>query len=200
MTRLDFGRQIDVVILMELIHYGLLWIGNQETRKYILEIRNTAWNLGYLGVVPSLCRRAPFFYYGPPWWIADRWHVWLKWLRTTRSIYQQISLISKTSVDASQSAWPTCSKLCLIICYSKKEKYTVVPVLVGSLNRDRELMYGDLFAKYLNDPSNLFVISSDFCHWGKWALCPWSAVHNWSIQINSDGRKWLRVKSCHQDN
>ena len=38
MTRLDFGRQIDALILMELIYYGLLWIGNQETKKYILEI------------------------------------------------------------------------------------------------------------------------------------------------------------------
>lgn len=27
-------------------------------------------------------------------------------------------------------------------------------------------MYGEIFAKYLADPQNLFVISSDFCHWG----------------------------------
>ncbi len=26
--------------------------------------------------------------------------------------------------------------------------------------------YGRIFARYLSDPSNLFVISSDFCHWG----------------------------------
>ena len=24
-----------------------------------------------------------------------------------------------------------------------------------------------IFSKYLKDPENLFVISSDFCHWGK---------------------------------
>ena len=44
-------------------------------------------------------------------------YFYCKWLRNTRSIYQQISLISKSSVAASQSAWPTCSKLCLIFCY-----------------------------------------------------------------------------------
>jgi len=27
--------------------------------------------------------------------------------------------------------------------------------------------YGALLQKYLDDPSNFFVISSDFCHWGK---------------------------------
>lgn len=28
-------------------------------------------------------------------------------------------------------------------------------------------MYGRIFAEYLKDPENLFVISSDFCHWGR---------------------------------
>eukprot|EP00291_Cryptomonas_curvata_P010610 CAMPEP_0172179206 /NCGR_PEP_ID=MMETSP1050-20130122/16483_1 /TAXON_ID=233186 /ORGANISM="Cryptomonas curvata, Strain CCAP979/52" /LENGTH=283 /DNA_ID=CAMNT_0012852051 /DNA_START=9 /DNA_END=857 /DNA_ORIENTATION=- len=43
---------------------------------------------------------------------------------------------------------------------------TIVPVLVGSLSPDRERSYGAIFARYLSDPANLFVISSDFCHWG----------------------------------
>ncbi len=41
-----------------------------------------------------------------------------------------------------------------------------MPVLVGSLNTARESHYGKIFAKYIADPHNLFVISSDFCHWG----------------------------------
>lgn len=44
---------------------------------------------------------------------------------------------------------------------------TIVPVLVGALSTDREGAYGQIFAPYLQDPQNLFVISSDFCHWGK---------------------------------
>ena len=42
-----------------------------------------------------------------------------------------------------------------------------MPVLVGSLSHDKEQNYGRLFGKYLTDPENFFVISSDFCHWGK---------------------------------
>ncbi len=42
-----------------------------------------------------------------------------------------------------------------------------MPVLVGSLSKDAEAQYGTLFSKYFDDPANFFVISSDFCHWGK---------------------------------
>ncbi|XP_014251209.1 protein MEMO1 [Cimex lectularius] len=48
-----------------------------------------------------------------------------------------------------------------------KDGFTIVPVLVGSLSPDREAAYGRIFARYLADPQNLFVISSDFCHWGQ---------------------------------
>lgn len=44
--------------------------------------------------------------------------------------------------------------------------FTIVPILVGSLSDQRQASYGKVFAKYIADPSNLFVISSDFCHWG----------------------------------
>jgi AmmeMemoRadiSam system protein B len=43
----------------------------------------------------------------------------------------------------------------------------LVPVLVGSLDKQAEELFGKVFAPYLNDPQNFFVISSDFCHWGK---------------------------------
>jgi predicted class III extradiol MEMO1 family dioxygenase len=29
-----------------------------------------------------------------------------------------------------------------------------------------EAQYGQLLGHYLADPANLFIISSDFCHWG----------------------------------
>ncbi|XP_067000842.1 protein MEMO1 [Anabrus simplex] len=47
-----------------------------------------------------------------------------------------------------------------------KDSFTIVPVLVGSLTSEKEAMYGRIFSRYLADPQNLFVISSDFCHWG----------------------------------
>ncbi len=30
----------------------------------------------------------------------------------------------------------------------------------------REARYGQILAKYADDPKTLFIISSDFCHWG----------------------------------
>uniref|UniRef100_A0A1B0CMT0 Putative dioxygenase n=1 Tax=Lutzomyia longipalpis TaxID=7200 RepID=A0A1B0CMT0_LUTLO len=48
-----------------------------------------------------------------------------------------------------------------------KNQFTIVPILVGSLTPACEATYGEILAPYLADPQNLFVISSDFCHWGQ---------------------------------
>jgi len=45
--------------------------------------------------------------------------------------------------------------------------FSIVPVLVGAVSKDSESHFGSIFSKYFDDPSNFFVISSDFCHWGK---------------------------------
>lgn len=42
----------------------------------------------------------------------------------------------------------------------------IVPILVGDNNGAKEKEFGQLLAKYLEDPGNAFVVSSDFCHWG----------------------------------
>lgn len=42
----------------------------------------------------------------------------------------------------------------------------LVPIMVGSTSAGTELAFGALLAPYLADPSNVFVVSSDFCHWG----------------------------------
>ncbi|CCU82209.1 putative DUF52 domain protein [Blumeria hordei DH14] len=42
----------------------------------------------------------------------------------------------------------------------------LVPILVGNTSVISEQEYGQLLVPYLADPSNLFIISSDFCHWG----------------------------------
>ena len=43
----------------------------------------------------------------------------------------------------------------------------IVPVLVGAISTASEQSFGGLLAPYLADPSTLFVVSSDFCHWGQ---------------------------------
>lgn len=50
---------------------------------------------------------------------------------------------------------------------SRQGHFTIVPVLVGGTDHKKEAEYGRIFSPYLADPENLFVISSDFCHWGE---------------------------------
>lgn len=47
------------------------------------------------------------------------------------------------------------------------ESFTIVPVLVGDPGWDNEIEVAKVLAPYMLDPKNFFVISSDFCHWGK---------------------------------
>uniref|UniRef100_A0A1I8JG58 AmmeMemoRadiSam system protein B n=1 Tax=Macrostomum lignano TaxID=282301 RepID=A0A1I8JG58_9PLAT len=43
----------------------------------------------------------------------------------------------------------------------------VVPILVGQCSPAQTAFYADLLAPHLLDPASLFVVSSDFCHWGR---------------------------------
>ena len=42
----------------------------------------------------------------------------------------------------------------------------IVPVLVGGTSAATERSYGTIFADYLALPDSIFIVSSDFCHWG----------------------------------
>jgi MEMO1 family protein len=42
----------------------------------------------------------------------------------------------------------------------------LTPILVGSTSTRVEREYGAILARYLADPGTVFVVSSDFCHWG----------------------------------
>ncbi|OCK82522.1 UPF0103-domain-containing protein [Lepidopterella palustris CBS 459.81] len=42
----------------------------------------------------------------------------------------------------------------------------LIPIMVGSTNANNERAFGQILAPYLADPTSVFVVSSDFCHWG----------------------------------
>lgn len=63
-----------------------------------------------------------------------------------------------------------------VLYFRHANDFTIVPILVGSLSFADEKAYGELLAPYLADPSNLFVISSDFCHWGKFKTIQWCLI------------------------
>jgi len=48
-----------------------------------------------------------------------------------------------------------------------KREFTIIPIMVGSVSKEDEEKYGKLLAPYLLQEGTAFVISSDFCHWGK---------------------------------
>jgi MEMO1 family protein len=50
---------------------------------------------------------------------------------------------------------------------SRKGKFKIVPIMIGNISSEKEKMYGELLAPYLLQDKTIFVISSDFCHWGE---------------------------------
>ncbi|KAI5803862.1 MEMO1 family [Geopyxis carbonaria] len=48
----------------------------------------------------------------------------------------------------------------------KLNEVKVVPIMVGAISSRKEKAYGEVLAEHLKNPENVFVISSDFCHWG----------------------------------
>ncbi|KAI9891750.1 MAG: hypothetical protein M1814_002500 [Vezdaea aestivalis] len=49
---------------------------------------------------------------------------------------------------------------------SAKELPPLIPIMIGATSPSTEKTLGRLLAPYVEDSSNAFVISSDFCHWG----------------------------------
>lgn len=47
------------------------------------------------------------------------------------------------------------------------ENCDLIPIMVGSLDQLSEKIYANLLYKYFAQPDTLFVISTDFCHWGE---------------------------------
>ncbi len=45
--------------------------------------------------------------------------------------------------------------------------FKLVPIVVGDLPKEKEAAVGKTLAKWFEKPNVLFVISTDFCHWGQ---------------------------------
>jgi AmmeMemoRadiSam system protein B len=46
------------------------------------------------------------------------------------------------------------------------DKVKIVPIMVGENTMEMAEQYGKLFAPYFDKPDTLFIVSSDFAHWG----------------------------------
>lgn len=83
----------------------------------------------------------------------------------------------------------------------KDAEYAIVPIMVGSLDRESERMYGNILARYLDDPENFFVISSDFCHWGQRFQFQWrdeclGSIHQSIEWLDRKGMQCIERCSC----
>ena len=47
-----------------------------------------------------------------------------------------------------------------------RKDISIVPILVGAIDEKKEETFGRILAPYRASEDTLFVISSDFCHWG----------------------------------
>ncbi|KAM4817890.1 protein MEMO1-like [Thomomys bottae] len=133
----------------------------------------------YKQVDPSITRR--IFILGPSHHVplsgcalsrADIFKTPLYNLHVNRRIYRELwktgmfermSLKTDEQEHSIEMHLPYIAKL----MESHKDEFTIIPILVGSLSESKEKKFGKLFSKYLEDPKNLFVVSSDFCHWGR---------------------------------
>ena len=42
----------------------------------------------------------------------------------------------------------------------------LIPIVIGSVSYKKEQEFGKILSDYFKDDETLFIISSDFCHWG----------------------------------
>jgi AmmeMemoRadiSam system protein B len=67
-----------------------------------------------------------------------------------------------------------------------EQEIKLLPVMVGSLSKKSEEYFGKIFSEYLKDDKTLFIISSDFCHWGiNFDYMPYNSA---------DGEIWQHVE------
>ena len=59
-----------------------------------------------------------------------------------------------------------CSHLTMSHGFLLREDISIIPILVGAIDKKKEETFGRILAPYLASEDTFFVISSDFCHWG----------------------------------
>jgi AmmeMemoRadiSam system protein B len=64
--------------------------------------------------------------------------------------------------------------------------FTLVPIMVGGIDVTLEDYFGKIFSEYFKDEKTLFIVSSDFCHWGR--------SFDYEPYNNSEGEIWQYIE------
>lgn len=92
--------------------------------------------------------------------------------RIDKEVYQQLAATGKFNVmeagaDEAEHSLELHLPYIVHVMRGAAPGWTLVPIVVGAISADAEAAYGRLLAPYLEDPANLVIVSSDFCHWGR---------------------------------
>jgi hypothetical protein len=77
-----------------------------------------------------------------------------------------------------------------------------IPVVVGSLDERTDRALGAVFARWLADGRTLFVVSTDFCHWGSrfgYSPVDREAGEIWEFIERLDRQGMAAIESCKRD-
>ena len=92
---------------------------------------------------------------------------------------------------------------CFEVEEPEHQRPTLVPIMVGSLSQKAEATYGTILAPYLDDDANLFIVSSDFCHWGeRFGYRPWDEhradvrIHQQIEEMDRAGMRIIKSKDA----
>lgn len=110
----------------------------------------------------------------------------------TSNVLRQTGLFDDMSRKTDEDEHSLEMHLPYIFRVMQGQNFLLVPILVGALSEANETKYGQLLAEYFANPENLFVISSDFCHWGKrFRFTPFSdrgnSIHKSIEQLDRQG-------------
>ncbi|GLI67799.1 hypothetical protein VaNZ11_012087 [Volvox africanus] len=86
-----------------------------------------------------------------------------------QEVYMQLKATGRfemMSLDVDEAEHSLELHMPFIVHTLRGPSYKLVPIMVGALTTEGEEQYGKILGPYLDDPTNLFVVSSDFCHWG----------------------------------
>jgi MEMO1 family protein len=80
------------------------------------------------------------------------------------------------------------------------EDCTIVPIMVGDMKEEATEYYAQLLDPYLKAENTIFLVSSDFCHWGKrFQYTPYQAgtgpIYSFIEQLDKKGMNLIENQS-----
>ncbi|EGR29819.1 hypothetical protein IMG5_148030 [Ichthyophthirius multifiliis] len=80
---------------------------------------------------------------------------------------RELAYFETTDKDAEEEEHSLEMQLCFLIKTLGAENIKLIPIMVGALDQSQETLYGQIFSKFVDQDDTLFIVSTDFCHWGQ---------------------------------